>query len=203
MKKIATLLLCSVLMLAACSDDEDIQPAQKTKIVSYLTTTHLPKLVDEMDVDAGSNTQYYTIIGDAVYRYITDVYNPDRENWAQVTPASKVTITYRGYVFSYTNIVATGAESSWTVPFYTNDAAFESFMQKSGLNTSGWSFQPETIDMRHPKIINGLYEALLGCREGDSVEAFMTYNKAYGDAYFSIIPKESPVVFFFTVDAVE
>ncbi|MFQ7503174.1 MAG: hypothetical protein ACLRMJ_08855 [Alistipes finegoldii] len=41
-----------------------------------------------------------------------------------------------------------------------------------------------------------LYEALLGCREGDYVESYMTYNMAYGDINFSTIPKESPVAYF-------
>ena len=31
----------------------------------------------------------------------------------------------------------------------------------------------------------------------------MTYNMAYGDDYFGIIPKESPIAWFFTVDAVD
>lgn len=45
-------------------------------------------------------------------------------------------------------------------------------------------------------ILNGLRHALLGCREGDIVEAYMTYNMAYGDKYVSTIPRESPVAWF-------
>ena len=57
--------------------------------------------------------------------------------------------------------------------------------------------------MRGSGIIKGLYEALLGCREGDYVESYMTYNMAYGDKYVSTIPRESPVAWFFTVESVE
>ena len=40
--------------------------------------------------------------------------------------------------------------------------------------------------------------------EGDRVEAYMTYNMAYGDkTYLYFIPKESPVAVFFSVDKVE
>ena len=39
--------------------------------------------------------------------------------------------------------------------------------------------------------------------EGDVVEAYMTYNMAYGDKYVSTIPRESPVAWFFTVESVE
>ena len=31
----------------------------------------------------------------------------------------------------------------------------------------------------------------------------MTYNMAYGGSSFSTIPRESPIAWFFTVDAVE
>ena len=52
-------------------------------------------------------------------------------------------------------------------------------------------------------ILKGLRLALLGCREGDEVEAYMTYNMAYGGDDFSVVPEQSPVAIFFTVDSVE
>lgn len=137
------------------------------------------------------------------HRFITDIYNPDRVNWPEVTPTSTVKITFRAYVFTYANIVTTGSENNWTVPYYTNDAALKSFLEGRGLNTEWWTFEPLTVDMRHPGIIKGMADALLGCREGDAVEVYMTYNMAYGDDYFGIIPKESPIAWFFTVDAVD
>lgn len=105
-------------------------------------------------------------------------------------------ITFRAYVFTYANIVTTGSENNWTVPYYTNDAALKSFLEGRGLNTEWWTFEPLTVDMRHPGIIKGMADALLGCREGDAVEVYMTYNMAYGDDYFGIIPKESPIAWF-------
>ena len=144
----------------------------------FLTGTHAPRLVAEENLEEGSNQPYYTVSGDAVYRYITDIYNPDRVNWPEVTPASTVKITFRAYVFTYANIVTTGSENNWTVPYYTNDAALKSFLE-------------------------GRADALLGCREGDAVEVYMTYNMAYGDDYFGLIPNESPIAWFFTVDAVD
>ena len=106
-----------MMCLAGCSDDEDVQPAQKERIVSFLTGTHAPRLVAEENLEEGSNQPYYTVSGDAVYRYITDIYNPDRVNWPEVTPASTVKITFRAYVFTYANIVTTGSENNWTVPY--------------------------------------------------------------------------------------
>lgn len=174
MKRLFVICISAALVsLAGCSDDEDVQPAQKERIVSFLTGTHAPRLVAEENLEEGSNQPYYTVSGDAVYRYITDIYNPDRVNWPEVTPASTVKITFRAYVFTYANIVTTGSENNWTVPYYTNDAALKSFLEGRGLNTEWWKFEPLTVDMRHPDIIKGLADALLGCREGDAVEVYM------------------------------
>lgn len=52
-------------------------------------------------------------------------------------------------------------------------------------------------------IIKGLELALLGCRQGDEVECYMTYNMAYGDTNFATIPRESAVAIFFTVNGVD
>ncbi|WP_295961779.1 FKBP-type peptidyl-prolyl cis-trans isomerase [uncultured Alistipes sp.] len=201
MKRLFALILAPLVLAAGCSEDEDILPAQKDKIVSYLKGTHTPNLVAEADVEEGSNQPYYTVSGDAVYRYIQDLYNPDRVNWTEVTGASTVTVTFRAYVFNYANIVTTG--STMTMPYYTNDPVLKAAFEQAGLNTEWWSFEPLTIDMKHPGILKGLSDALLGCREGDTVEAYMTYNMAYGDDHFGIIPKESPVAWFFTVNSVE
>ena len=82
-------------------------------------------------------------------------------------------------------------------------AAMEDPENGPGLTPGAWSSEPLEIDMRGSGIIKGLYDALLGCREGDYVESYMTYNMAYGDINFSTIPKESPVAYFFTVNSVE
>ena len=71
-----------------------------------------------------------------------------------------------------------------------------------GLTPGAWSFEPLTLDMRGD-ILKGLRHALLGCRAGDEVEAYMTYNEAFGDKYFTTIPRESPVAWYFTVESVE
>ena len=116
MKRLFVICISAALVsLAGCSDDEDVQPAQKERIVSFLTGTHAPRLVAEENLEEGSNQPYYTVSGDAVYRYITDIYNPDRVNWPEVTPASTVKITFRAYVFTYANIVTTGSENNSTL----------------------------------------------------------------------------------------
>ena len=199
MKKLYLLLLCSTLALWSCSDDEeDILPQQQKQIEGYLTGSHAPRLVAEKDLTEGEEKPFYSEFGDKVYRYIDEYYNPDRKNRKLIDQNSKITITFRAYLFTGKAI------TEKTLPFFTNDPRLEQALyDEAGLTPGLWSFEPLAIDMAHPNVFGGLYVALLGCREQDEVEAYMTYNMAYGDDNFSVIPKESAVVYFFTVNSVE
>ncbi len=203
MKKFDTLLRLLLFLLplpfAACSEDEDILSNQQQRIVSFLTSTHTPRLVSVDELEEDSQLPFYTVSGGSVYRYIVSYYNPDRSGWPEVTPTSKVTLTFRFYEFG-----GYSAITDATIPFYTNDPLYEYvFYEELGLTPGVWSFTPVTIDLAADRILNGLRLALIGCRGGDEVEAYMTYNEAYGDDNFSVIPKESPVAVFFTIDKVE
>ena len=197
MKRIfATLIFALPLLFCGCSEEEDILPEQRQKIVSYLERTHSPALIPESQVETGSQQRFYTMSGSTVYRYIDNFYRDGRSELPEVTAAAKATITFRAYVFAFSNITDS------TFPFYSNDPALQQAYEDMGLTPGAWSFEPLTLDMRGD-ILNGLRHALLGCREGDIVEAYMTYNMAYGDKYVSTIPRESPVAWFFTVESVE
>ena len=197
MKRLITLLsLALPVLLSGCSDEKDILPEQRQKIVSYLEKTHAPALIPEASVGEDGQLPFYTTAGSTVYRYIVNYYRPDRESGPEVTADSKVTITFRAYVFSYSNIT----DSSF--PFYSNDPLLLKAYEDLGLTPGAWSFEPLTLDMRGD-ILKGLRHALLGCRAKDEVEAYMTYNEAFGDKYFTTIPRESPVAWYFTVESVE
>lgn len=155
-----------------------------------------PALIPESQVETGSQQRFYTMSGSTVYRYIDNFYRDGRNELPEITAAAKATITFRAYVFAFSNITDS------TFPFYSNDPALQQAYEDMGLTPGAWSFEPLTLDMRGD-ILNGLRHALLGCREGDVVEAYMTYNMAYGDKYVSTIPRESPVAWFFTVESVE
>lgn len=196
---IAALLLC-----LACSKDEEVLPKQQEKMVSYLTSTHQPKLVAKEDVETGTEQPYYEEFGNSVYRYIDGAYNPDRASRPEVTETSIVTITFRAYLFDFKNIQTDG--NRLTMPFWTNDPLLEEafFDESVGLTPGAWSFEPLVIDLKSDSIIRGLRLALIGCREQDSVESYMTFNMAYGDDhYMNYIEKESPIAYFFTIDHVE
>lgn len=196
---IICLLLAWPLVLGGCSEEEDTLTDQRQRLVSYLESTHSPQLIPESEVSDDEQLAFYTVLGgNSVYRYIDGYYDPERPSRPEVTATSRVTIVFRAYVFSYSNITDS------TFPFYSNDAALKSAYEELGLTVDGgvWSFEPLTVEM-NGGILKGIYHALLGCREKDYVEAYMTYDVAFGDKYFSTIPRESPIAFFFTVQSVE
>lgn len=200
-------------LCAGCAEEEDVLGRQKTAFVSFLERTHQPRLIPVEDYEPGTRAAVYSTLDNAVYRYIDidDYYDPDRENMPLVTEDSWVTLTFRAYLFTNSRIVGLpdgglneNNFSTVTPPFYTNDPAFELYSRLAGLTPGAWDYAPLTVDMRNSGIIKGLHLALLGCREGDRVEAYMTYNMAYGEKTFVyFIPKESPVAVFFSVDKVE
>ena len=75
MKRIfATLIFALPLLFCGCSEEEDILPEQRQKIVSYLERTHSPALIPESQVEAGSQQRFYSMSGSTVYRYIDNFY---------------------------------------------------------------------------------------------------------------------------------
>lgn len=132
MKRLSAILLALPLVLCgACSEEEETLPQQRERIVSYLTSTHSPTLVDESEVDTESQQAFYTTSGNTVYRYIDNYYDPARPGRTEVTASSKVTITFRAYVFNFANITDS------TFPFYSNDPLLKSAYEEMGLTSGG------------------------------------------------------------------
>ena len=143
MKRIfATLIFALPLLFCGCSEEEDILPEQRQKIVSYLERTHSPALIPESQVETGSQQRFYTMSGSTVYRYIDNFYRDGRSELPEVTAAAKATITFRAYVFAFSNITDS------TFPFYSNDPALQQAYEDMGLTPGAWSFEPLTLDMR-------------------------------------------------------
>lgn len=194
-------LLAALLLLAGCSQEEETLPNQRNSIVSFLTSTHAPQLISEEAVaespDENPPFYTYTAKGNTVYRYISNYYDSGRASRAEVKSGSRVSITFRAYVFSMRNITDSD------MPFFTNDPDLEQALYEAGLTPGVWKFEPMELTLGQSGIIKGLELALLGCRQGDEVECYMTYNMAYGDTNFATIPRESAVAIFFTVNGVD
>ncbi|WP_296110839.1 FKBP-type peptidyl-prolyl cis-trans isomerase [uncultured Alistipes sp.] len=192
-------LLAALLLLAGCSQEEETLPNQRNSIVSFLTSTHAPQLISDEAVaeSPDENPPFYTAKGNTVYRYISNYYDSGRASRAEVKSGSRVSITFRAYVFSMRNITDSD------MPFFTNDPDLEQALYEAGLTPGVWKFEPMELTLGQSGIIKGLELALLGCRQGDEVECYMTYNMAYGDTNFATIPRESAVAIFFTVNGVD
>ena len=110
------LLVISFFVVAAlscgCSQEEDTLSNQREKLVSYLERTHSPALVAESSLEEGSQLPYYSVAGNTVCRYIKNVYDPNRVGQPEVGEHSTVSITFRAYVFAFSNI------SDSTFPFW-------------------------------------------------------------------------------------
>lgn len=202
MKHLFPIFLLIGAALWGCSDKEDVLPDQHNKIVAFLRDTHDPKLLSKEAADSSQdvNPEYYTTSGGTAYRYIKHMYDGDRETYPLVEYGDQVELTFRMYVFDFKRIATTG--ETITMPYFSNDPLLEASYYESGLTEGYWIFEPLVVKLGETQILKGLESSLPGCRERDTVEVYMTYNMAYGDKLFGIIPKESPVAVLFSVDKV-
>ncbi|MFR9532710.1 MAG: hypothetical protein SNG20_05430 [Rikenellaceae bacterium] len=200
--KIRNILLLSLLLLVgACSDyDYDEYEDQCEDIETFLTTYHSPTLIAESDVAESLEYQpeFYSYTGNRVYRYISDYYNTDRDAQREVVDGDTLLLTFWVYDFSTT----TSAPSSSTL-LYTNDPLYEDAYIEAGLNVEYWDFSPKEIVLGSGDILKSIETALVGCREGDSVEFYLTFNVAYGDSWIGLSSLEEPIAFFCTIDSIE
>ena len=201
MKRLYNVVVVVVVALAAafvvsCSNENDsVLTTQQNKIASYLTSSHQPRLIPESQVSASldSEPQFYTQWGLDIYRYIATYYDEGRDEWQEVTSRSTIEIVYTAYV--YPNAKPTIANM-----YATNDPDSIAELEKLGLNTEyEWTTDPMVVTLGKEEILPGLETALVGCREGDSVEIYLTYDEAYGKHYVGMVPAKSAVVWFIDI----
>ncbi|MBQ5831725.1 MAG: FKBP-type peptidyl-prolyl cis-trans isomerase [Alistipes sp.] len=191
---VAASLLCSV----ACGDEAvDVAETQRNSIVSYLTSSHSPRLINKKDVGQAleKNPPFYEQVEYNTFRYIDDYYNPERESRVQVTEGDDVELTFTAYIFS-------GSKPAVSAIYLTNDQVQIDALQNTGLNVEYWKAEPLRVKIGQTNIIKGVEVSLIGCREGDSVEVYMTLDAAYGDDVVGVVPLESSVVWYYTIDKV-
>lgn len=201
MKRLYNVALVVVVALAAvfvvsCSNENDsVLTTQQNKIASYLTSSHQPRLIPESEVSASldSEPKFYTQWGLNIYRYIATYYDEGRDEWQEVTSRSTIEIVYTAYVFP-------NAKPTIANMYATNDPDSIAELEKLGLNTEyEWTTDPMVVTLGKEEILPGLETALVGCREGDSVEIYLTYDEAYGKHYVGMVPAKSAVVWFIDI----
>ena len=201
MKRLYNVVVVVVVALAAafvvsCSNENDsVLTNQQSKISSYLTSSHQPRLIPESQVSASldSEPQFYTQWGLDIYRYIATYYAEGRDEWQEVTSRSTIEIVYTAYVFP-------NAKPTTANMYATNNPDSIAELEKLGLNTEyEWTTDPMVVTLGKEEILPGLETALVGCREGDSVEIYLTYDEAYGKHYVGMVPAKSAVVWFIDI----
>ena len=201
MKRLYNVVVVVVVALAAafvvsCSNENDsVLTNQQSKIASYLTSSHQPRLIPESQVSESldSEPQFYTQWGLDIYRYIATYYDEGRDEWQEVTSRSTIEIVYTAYVFP-------NAKPTIANMYATNDPDSIAELEKLGLNTEyEWTTDPMVVTLGKEEILPGLETALVGCREGDSVEIYLTYDEAYGKHYVGMVPAKSAVVWFIDI----
>ncbi|MFI3248404.1 MAG: hypothetical protein R3Y39_04670 [Rikenellaceae bacterium] len=191
--------MIALLPLYGCDDDSEDNDDQRDDIESFLASYHDPKLIpqDEISSSIEDEPSFYFEFGTYAYLYIDDYYNTSRDSKAQIVKGSQITITFRLYPFDGSTI------SDSDLPTYTNDPAYEYSYIEAGLNTTYWSFEPLELVIGQSKILDSIQEGLLmGCREGDSIEIYMTRNMGYGDDVIGVMEEDSAIAFFCTIDSV-
>lgn len=195
---IAFVVAASLLFSVACSDEAvDVAETQRNSIVSYLTSSHSPRLINKKDVGQAleKNPPFYEQVEYNTFRYIDDYYNPERESRVQVAEGDEVELTFTAYIFS-------GSKPAVSAIYLTNDQVQIDALQNTGLNVEYWKAEPLKVKIGQTNIIKGVEVSLIGCREGDSVEVYMTLDAAYGDDVVGVVPLESSVVWYYTIDKV-
>lgn len=200
MKKKLFTSLCAILCLmlaVGCANSDEVADTQRTNIERYLTSSHVPRLINVTEVENSleRNPAFYERIDYSVYRYIATYYDEDRKAKPAIKQGDEVTITFTAYVF-------TGSAPTLSSVYMTNDRSVINALGQAGLNTDYWEAEPLTIKIGQTNIIKGVATSLIGCREGDVVEAYMTLDAAYDNKVVGVVPKGSSVAWFYTIDSV-
>ena len=183
--------------LVGCNDDQTKVEQQRTSIERYLTSSHSPRLIPKEEV-ANSieyNPPFYERLAPDVYRYIATYYAADRDLRAEVEMGDVVELKFTAYEFS-------GSRPSDSNIYYTNDAEVLAEMEAEGLDTRYWSAEPLVVKLGETNIIKGVEQSLLGCREADQVEVYMTYEAAYDKQAVGLVVKGTAVAWYYTISKV-
>ena len=172
---------------------------QQESTVRYLESSHSPRLISEKAAAESleEKPEYYTNYGNQAWRYIATMYAEGRESWVEADRNDVVEISFDAYVFNYSNPIS-------TTPYWSNrQSTIDRFVASNEyFDPEYWSTNPYVIRLDSGDGMPGLRRALVGCREGDTVEIYMTYKTAYDEEIIGVVPKQSPVVWMLKVDKV-
>lgn len=178
-------------MALSCSNDSDATlTSQQKSIESYLTKSHKPVLIDEYLVPESidEQPQFYTHWGLDIFRYISTYYDKGREKRELVQRGTTFDMRYTAYIFK-------SGKPTLAEMFATNDAMMIEELYKQYPDEQNiWSSELMRVTLGETALLSGLNKALEGCRIGDKVEVYLTYEAAYGKHYVGFVPSRSAVM---------
>lgn len=186
-----------VVVGVGCNNEEDAVDSQRQNIIRFLTSTHEPRLISQSEVEGSleSDPPFYERLDYNVYRYIATYYDQGRSSRKEIKWGDKVELTYVGFRF-------TGSKFNLGDVYSTNDESILAQLEEAGLDGQYWATEPLSIVFGQSNIIKGVETSLNGCREGDVVEVYMTYEAAYDKNVVGIMPKESAIAWIYSIDKV-
>ena len=189
------IILVMAALMCGCTKDEDMLTKQKDSIVKYLTSTR--RMVDEQEVSGvlQENPAFYTNFNNSSYRHIVNFYEPNRQEWVEVEPNSVIDIQFNAYTF-------TGSEPQVKDMYWSNIQQSISAVEASNSHTYDkliWEPKPLTVRLGTGEVISGLEAALVGCRDQDSVQVYITSKAAYGKQAIGSVAKNSPVAWYIKI----
>jgi hypothetical protein len=189
----------ATVLFASCSNETDTTlTSQQSSIEKYLQNSHQPRLIAESNIGESldENPAYYTHWGLDIFRYITTMYDEGRDSRSIVERGDNISITYSAYIF-------TNSKPTIDNLFATNDAERIEELKSKGLNTEyEWSSEPATVKVGSDDILASLSTALEGCREGDTVEIYLTFEAAYGKHHVGKVPSRSAQMWLITINEI-
>lgn len=193
------ILASALLLFAGCKQDDTVLSTQQTSTVKFLTSTHNPRLISENEAATSleENPHFYTNYANLAWRYIATYYDEGRENWTEVDRNDVVEISFDAYVFNYNDLRN-------ATPYWSNrQATIDRFVAANKyFDPQYWSTDPFVIRLDSEDGMPGLRRALVGCREGDTVEIYLSYQVAYNKKMVGLVPDKSPVAWLLTIDKV-
>lgn len=188
---ISTIAMLAIALLSlSCSNDSDTTlTSQQKAIENYLTGSHKPRLIEEIKIPESMEDQpaFYTHWELNVFRYIATYYDEGRDLKPEIKRGTTFDIRYTAYTFK------SGAPTI-TDMFATNDQAKIDELYRGYDDETIWSTDPMRITLGRQELVSGLERALAGCREGDKIEVYLTYEAAYGKHYIGMVPSKTAVM---------
>mgnify|MGYP003441075373 FL=1 len=196
--KIAMVVVATIIAAIAtsCSNDTDTTlNSQQNGIINYLKGSHQPRLIPEADVATSTdeNPHFYSQWGLNIFRYIATYYDEGREQKSIIEAGDKLELSYRAYIFANSkpiieNLIATNQQK-----------AIDELIEKGLTMSDVWTTEPLTITLGNGEILEALETAIEGCREGDSIEVYLTFESGYGNKYFGMVPNKSALVWYIDI----